>query len=224
MPVKTQGTMLGDLLKYEAEALYCREQVTVLAGAGAARELTMGMVLGRVTKGAANAAAEAGNTGDGAITAHPAVGADAKVGVYRLTCIKAAQNGGLFLVEDPDGIVIGEASVGVQFAKHLTFTIADGAADFVVGDAFTITVLAGSGKYVQFKPAATDGANVACGVLLFDCSAADGADNPDGVALVRGPAIVADGELLWPAGIQAEDKAAALAALTVLGILARTEA
>jgi len=49
MAAKTESQYLGDFLKYEAEALYCREAVTVLAGSGAPRELTTGMVLGRIT-------------------------------------------------------------------------------------------------------------------------------------------------------------------------------
>jgi hypothetical protein len=60
----------------------------VLAGSGADRVLTTGMVLGRVTKGAATGAAVAGNTGNGTITAAPVVGAAAKPGVYRVACIR----------------------------------------------------------------------------------------------------------------------------------------
>ncbi len=131
MPVKTEPNDLGDLLKYETDALYCREQVTILAGAGADRALTQAMVLGKITA---------------------------------------------------------------------------------------------SGKYVQLNPAGADGSEKGAGVLLFDCTAADGADNPDAVALVRGPAIVSDGALVWPGGILAAAKTAALADLKAAGILARAGA
>jgi predicted RecA/RadA family phage recombinase len=107
--------------------------------------------------GAATGAAVAGGTGNGTITAAPTVGAAAKSGVYRLTCIAVATDGGKFQVEDPDGIVIGTAVVGVQFATHLTFTIADGSTDFVAGDAFTITVAAGSNKIGYAHKAAATG-------------------------------------------------------------------
>src|SRR5690349_11304861 len=137
MPVQTEGNRLGDWLKYEADNQYSREIVTILAGSGAARELLTGMVLGRVTKGTAASAAAAGNTGNGTITASPAVGQTAKPGVYRVVCIEPAADAGKFSVEDPDGILIGVATVGVEFSTHLTFTIADGAADFVAGDSFT---------------------------------------------------------------------------------------
>ncbi len=223
MPVKTESNRLGDLLKYELEPNYNREVVTVLAGSGADRALTLGMVLGKITKGAAASAAVAGNTGDGAITAAPTVGKEAKVGKYVLTCIKAVADGGLFLVEDPDGIVIGEATVGVEFTKHLTFTIADGAADFIVGDQFTITVAEGSGKVVQIDFAATNGANLAHGVLLADVTAPDGVDT-EAVALVNGPAILADDAIVWPAGALAADKTAALATLKVKEIKTATSA
>ncbi len=87
-------------------------------------------------------AAFAGNTGDGAITAAPATGAGCKAGTYKAVCIEPAAEGGKFVVEDPDGVIIGVAAVGVEFATHVTFTIADGAADFVAGDGFNITVAA----------------------------------------------------------------------------------
>lgn len=81
-------------------------------------------------------------TGNGAITASPATGAGAKVGTYQVTCIAAAANSGTFSVEDPDGVTIGSAVVGAPFTTHLTFTIADGANDWVVGDHFPIVVAA----------------------------------------------------------------------------------
>lgn len=219
MPVQTERNYLGDWLKYEADNQYSRDIVTVLAGSGADRELLTGMVLGRISKGVAASAAAAGNTGNGLITAAPTVGQAAKPGVYRLVCIEPAADGGKFAVEDPDGILIGVATVGVEFTTHLTFTIADGAADFVAGDSFTVTVAAGSGKVKQIDFAATDGSNVPCGLLLLDTTALDGADR-SGVAIVRN-AIVSDAGMTWPAGATAPQKAAAVAQLKSAGILVR---
>lgn len=87
-------------------------------------------------------AAVAGNTGNGTITAAPAVAAGSKVGAYRLTAIAAAANAGTFNFEDPDGVLIDTVTVGVAYTGGGIgpFTIADGATDFVVGDQFTITV------------------------------------------------------------------------------------
>ena len=219
MPVLTEANRLGDWLKWEQENQYSRDIVTVLAGSGADRVLTSGMVLGRITKGAATGAAAAGNTGNGTITASPPVGQAAKPGVYRLVCIEPATNAGTFTVEDPDGILIGIATVGVEFTTHLTFTIADGATDFVAGDSFTITVAAGSAKVKQIDFSATDGSDQACGLLLVDTTAPDGADK-SAVAVVRN-AIVSDNGIAWPAGATGDQKNAAIAQLKTLGILVR---
>ena len=73
MAVLTESKRLGDWLKWEEDNHYSRDIVTVLAGSGAERVLTTGMVLGRITKGAATGAAVAGNTGDGTITEAPTV-------------------------------------------------------------------------------------------------------------------------------------------------------
>lgn len=219
MSVLTESRRLGDWLKWEQENQYSRDIVAVLAGSGADRVLANGMVLGKITKGAATGAAVAGNAGNGTITANPAVGQAAKPGVYQVICIEPAANGGKFTVEDPDGILIGIATVGAQFDTHLTFTIADGAVDFVAGDAFTITVAAGSGKVKQIDFAATDGSDAACGILTEDTTAPDGADR-SAVAVVRN-AIVSDNGITWPAGATTDQKNAAIAQLQALGILVR---
>ena len=219
MSVLTERKYLGDWLKWEPDSQYSRDVVTVLAGSGADRALTTGMVLGRVTKGAATGAAVAGNTGNGTITAAPTVGAAAKPGVYRLVCIEPATNAGKFAVEDPGGILLGVATVGVEFTAHLTFTIADGSTDFVSGDSFTISVAAGSGKVKQIDFAATDGCDAASGILLLDTTAPDGTDK-SGVAIVRN-AIVSDNGIAWPAGATTNQKNAAIAQLKNAGILVR---
>ena len=219
MAVQTESMRLGDWLKWEAENQYSRDVVTILAGSGADRALTTGMVLGRVTKGSATGAAVAGNTGNGTITASPAVGQAAKPGVYRVVCIEPAANGGKFSVEDPDGILLGVATVGTEFAVHLTFTIADGAVDFVSGDSFMITVAAGSGKIKQVGFSAADGTDVACGLLTEDATAPDGTDR-SAVAVVRNAIVSANG-IVWPAGATTDQKNAAIAQLRSLGILVR---
>ena len=219
MPVLTERKYLGDWLKYEWENQYSREAVTVLAGSGAERALLSGMVLGRITKGAATGSAVAGNTGNGTITAAPTVGAAAKPGVYQIVCIEPATNAGKFTVEDPDGILIGVATVGVAFTTHLTFTIADGSTDFASGDAFTISVAAGSGKVKQIDFAATDGGDIASGILLLDATAPDAVDKA-AVAIVRN-AIVSDNGITWPAGATTNQKNAAIAQLKSAGILVR---
>lgn len=86
-------------------------------------------------------AAVAGNTGTGTLTlANPAYGTGVKPGVYKVTAIEPGTSGGTFSVEDPDGVQVGIARVGVAFDGVVKFTIADGDPDFVAGDGFNITV------------------------------------------------------------------------------------
>ena len=148
---------------------------TLLTGQSVVR----GAVLGKVTLDVdADVTADGGNTGDGVFTlaASNEVGPDAKTGDYIVTCIAAATDGGRFQVVDPDGNALGDALVGTAFTSdHINFTIADGATDFAVGDFFTVSVAAGSGKLVLSLSAAKDGSNVpyAIAAATVDASAAD---------------------------------------------------
>jgi len=150
---------------------YSLENITLASG----QKLVAGTILGKISYGAATAAAVAGNTGNGTCSA-VTVGVGAKVGVYRVTFIKATTNLGTFIVEGPDGIQVGAPGVvGTAYTGGgLTFTLSDGATDFVAGDQFTITVAAGSGKYTAVAPAATDGSAVAAAVLVMDTDATNG--------------------------------------------------
>lgn len=88
------------------------------------------------------AAAVAGNVGNGvmgAVTTQPG----AIEGVYKLTVIHTVTNAGAFIVEDPRGIIVGHGTVGALYTgPGLSFTLADGATDFIAGDQFTFTVTA----------------------------------------------------------------------------------
>lgn len=222
MSVLTEGKYVGDWLKGETQnpTDYSREVITILAGSGSARALTSGMVLAKITKGAATSSAFTGS-GGGTITANPTVLAAAKVGVYRATCVLAGATG-KFMIQDPDGITIGYATVGTEFSTHLTFTIADGTPDFAVGDYCSITVAAGSGKWVQYDEDGLLGSEDAAGILLLNATAADGADG-EGVAIVRDAVVSANG-IVWPATADTNEKAAATAQLAALGILVREAA
>ena len=74
-----------------------------------------------------------------------------------------------------------------------------------------------SGKFAVLNPAATDGTENAAGFLMaaVDASAAD----REGVIIER-DALVAMDNLVWPAGITAPQKEAAIAELEALGIKA----
>ena len=155
------------------------DSVTIAAGQNLAR----GTVLGKITKGAATVAAagagEAGaNTGDGtlAMDATTPILAGAKAGVYVVKCTVAATNSGTFRVFDPDGYVLGDVAVGATFANDIKFAIADGSgADFAAGDAFAVTIAAGSGSYKAVNSANIDGSDVPVAILASDANATDAA-------------------------------------------------
>lgn len=85
-----------------------------------------------------------------------------------------------------------------------------------------VGIVTASGKITQLAPAATDGSEVAAGVVLQPCDAAL-AERSDGLLAVR-HAIVARQVLAWPAGITAQQRAAAEAQLQARGVLVRDAA
>ena len=121
MPVITESNNLADLLKYEADLLYSRDEVTVASG----QNLSLGTVVGIKTS---------------------------------------------------------------------------------------------DGKARLLAPAATDGTEVAAGALLFPVNATSA--DTQGVMVAR-HAIVADTGLVWPSGITAPQKTAAIAHLKSIGLLIR---
>ena len=94
-------------------------------------------------------------------------------------------------------------------------TIAQGAA---LEPGTVLGKVTASGKYVALDPAANTGAETAVGLLRARADAA--------IADVSAVAILRDGEvngaeLVWPAGITPEQKAAAIADLAAHGIIVR---
>lgn len=180
MTILTESVRAGEFIIAEGNGSISREAIVIAAAAGA---LAAGTLLGKITKGAATPAAVAGNTGNGTI-ASATVGANSLAGVYRAVCIEPATDAGKFEVENPAGVIIGVATVGVAFsAGGIGFTIADGSTDFASGDSFTITVAAGSGKYVAYDNTATDGSEVAAGILYAPVE--DLATDQPAVAIAR---------------------------------------
>jgi hypothetical protein len=74
-------------------------------------------------------------------------------------------------------------------------------------------------KVKALDPSATDGSEVAAGVVLqsIDASAAEKTNG----LIVSLQAIVADHALIWPAAITTEEKTAAIAQLEAIGVLVR---
>lgn len=214
MTVKTEPNTLGDGIKWEAENDYSREKVTVLTGENLALLEVIGKILAAVpTTGTAGG----GNTGNG--TCGSVVGGPSTIPeTFTLTCIAAATNSGTFSVVGSKSGRLADAVVAVAYtSEFIDFTIADGTTDFAVDDTFTIAITAGSGKVVALDPDAVDGSNHAAGIMAgaVDASAADKV----GAAIVR-EAMIATANLVWPDGISAGEKAAAVADLEALGIVA----
>lgn len=145
--------------------------VTVVSG----QNLVRGTVVGRISKGAAVAAAGT-NTGTGGVSGTITVTPLIMPGVYTFKCTTAATNGGVFSVTTPTGERLLDAVVGTAYTSaHFSgITIADGGTDFALGDTFTVTVAAGSGKWKAFSASNTDGSETPRGILVHDCNATAG--------------------------------------------------
>lgn len=79
-----------------------------------------------------------------------------------------------------------------------------------------------TGKLKRFDPVATDGTEDVAGILLGAIDAT--LIERDAALLLARHAIVASHAVVWPAGITAEQKVAAIAALEARGILIRQSA
>lgn len=133
------------------------------------------------------AAADAGNTGDGTVTAASVVSGPVVplVGAYVLTVITAVANGGVLKLEDPNGalvadnlvMTVGAGAATVFEVGGLTFTVTDGAVDFVAGDFFTLTVAA-DGDLVVFATNGVGGAQIPLAILTYEVVATAQQDIP----------------------------------------------
>ncbi|MDO8421561.1 MAG: head decoration protein [Parvibaculum sp.] len=223
MTTLNEPNRLSDLLKMEPDSYFGREVVTIKSSVA----LLMGTVIGKVSVGALTAVGAASVPAPAAatITASP-VAVGAKVGVHRFVAlVGGAGTASKWQHEDPEGEYAGVATGNTEYTGGgLTLTITDAGTDPVPGEAFivTVTAAAGSGKYAQLTPAAVDGTADAIAVLLRDADASAG-DVTDVIVLTRGPSIVVLEKLIWPAGISAGNKAAALAALEARNITTRSE-
>ena len=211
MTVLLEGNYLHEILRQEAPRAASREVVVIASGNGVA----LGEVLGKILKACpatGTASTAPANTGDGTMTA-VAMGSETEIGTYLAVCTAAAVGAGTFAVYTPGGLRLKDAEVGVAYdEQHLAFTLNAGGTDFIVGDSFTVAVAEGSGKAVPIDFTAVDGSQTAYGFTIagYDATAAD----VEGVAIVRDAVIVPD-NLVWPDGATAEQKASALAWLSV---------
>jgi len=106
---------------------------------------------------------------------------------------------------------------------QISFTINDGSPDFVVGDAFTVEIAAGSLRVRAINFDGVDGSQDAYGILTAACDASGGAKSA--VAIVR-DAKIASANVVWPVtspAVSEDQKAAALAQLAAKGIIETKE-
>ena len=178
--------------------------------------LSRGHVLGKVTVGAATAAAFASNAASTGTCGTVTVSAGAKAGVYKVIIIEPGTNAGKFTVEDPGGITVGVGTVASAFSGGgLAFTIADGATDFSSGEGFNITVAAGAGVYTGFDADLANGAQIAVAILAEDTDASSAATPT--IAYVHGEFNAS--ALSWDD--EDNDKTAGIADLFAVGVFVK---
>ena len=215
------GRRAGSFIASEAEFWRSRDHVIIASGV-----LEAGTVLGQasaaVPTGQLIATPKAGgNVGNGVLTpdATAPVSVGARPGSYLATLTTAAANGGTFTVTDPLGETIGTVAVGATFNTGIKFVIADGSTDFALGDQFVLTVSREEGLWAPWAPGGSGGIENAAGVLFDRVDATAGPVRA--VALTR--QFEADDKMLvWPPGMTASQKAAALTSLAARGVVVRT--
>lgn len=125
--------------------------------------------------------ANSANTGDGTVTGISVGEAEAKDETFELECVVATVNAGTFKVTGTiSGLQTAQATVAVGYTSdgsELNFTINDGAADFIVGDRFTIktkatkinkpTSVASLSDFDDFFGKITSGGNVTLAGIAF---------------------------------------------------------
>lgn len=129
--------------------------------------------------------ADVGNTGDGTVTLATVAAGETipLVGSYNLEVTTAVVNGGILKLEDPNGNIVASdlvmtvgAGVATVFTvAGMTFTVTDGATDFIVGDKFALAVAA-DGDAVIFAEDGVGGAQVPSMVLTYEIVSAGVAD------------------------------------------------
>lgn len=210
----------GHFISGDYDANQSAEQITLAATAVA---LPSGTMLGRVARGdqAVAAAANAGNTGNGVFAAAPTADAGVAPGDYTLTVIDPAENGGTIQVARPDGTEDGIARIGVAYNGSVNFTLNDGAADFVAGDGFKITVsyAAGSGQFKPIDPAAIDGTQNFAAILWEGRPIS--AATQRAVGVVRGPVVVNGRLITYVTAHNDAQKAAVEAQAAAAGVIIR---
>lgn len=222
MTTLTEGKHKGEFIGELAMGVgYHIDAITLATG----NNLTDGAAIGAIVAGtSASAAKSGGNTGNGTfvLDATTPIQPRAIEGVYTLRCITAVTNGGVFRLENPNGVVLGDYTITpgaggtVTVSEHIKGVLTDGGTDFVVGDGFDITISALTYKFAEYNPAGTNGSQILAGFLLDNVNATSA--DVACTALVRGPAVVNGNDIVWKSGMTTAQKNTAKIAAQALGI------
>lgn len=216
MTTLTETLHAGGFMVSESPGFRSREAVTVAIS----QTLVAGQIVGFVGKALDASASAVVGTGNGVITlGTPKFNDGVKPGNYRVVFVEPVTNLGTFQVEDPDGNVVGTGVVGTLFNGPVRFTVADGATDFVAGDYFTITVFPDVPQAKALTLAATDGSQIAAGVM-WEAITTGGSATAKQTAVVRDAEVRAS-DLTYPGSITTNQKALVHAQLAAIGIIVR---
>lgn len=155
-------------------------------------------------------------TGTGAVSG-VSLGRLAQRGTYRVQLVATSATAE-FEVIAPDGTKLKRGQVATAYTSdHVNFTLANGGT-MTSGDYFIIIVANGTDKVTWWNPLATDGTQVAMGVLIHavDASAGDVLST----ALARDAQIIST-HLVWASTVTVAQKAEALRQLGALNIVSR---
>lgn len=208
----------GGFMVSEAPGHQSRDQILLTGG----QLVLAGTVLGQISTSnsspAATAAAGATNVGNGTLTigTQPQAGFT-PAGVFTVTLTAPT----VFSVTGPNNFNNVDQPVGTAFdADGMVFTVAAGSKAFAAGDSFSITVTSPgtTGQWRPLNPTASDGSQVAAGVLFATKDVTAGPKPALGVVRM---AEVNGSELIWPAGITPTQQAAAVSQLAQAHLLVR---
>jgi len=206
MAAITMGIRTAEYLLSE-DIYYSRDEASVALGG---TDVVAGTVLGAIVTGTAVAAAQAGNTGN-ATSSAVTVNSGAEAGVYVVEFVTATT----FYVRDPSGDSIGNGATGVAFTGPINFTITAGGTPMVAGDGFNVTVSITGKSYAPLSLSATDGSQIAAGVLFEG-----GTGTVDRTVTARKSEVIG-AHLTYPAGATSAQILNANAQLAARGIIVR---
>ncbi|QTH19655.1 head decoration protein [Rhizorhabdus wittichii] len=220
MGVLTENPRTGEHIVSEAPGTRSREAIIIAESAA----LLATTVLGAIPGGTATSAAKAGgNTGNGTfvLDATTPILPRAKRGTLTARFTSTTN----IRIEDADGYLIADLTIGgttgnsVTLGEQVKGVFTQGATPFAVGDGFDVIVSKITTAYKKLDPAATDGTQIAAGILYAGVDASEAA--APGVAHVRDCEV--NGNLLtWPAAITTAQKDKAIGDLERLGIILRS--